>query len=118
MLGSHPKWVWVYCGDYRCGHARAVALVPWAIRWGVPDPLPLIKKNFRCVRCGAKGAVATIPSVVHGEGWLEFMPVGEDAVRPGGRRREGESCVDADNRNRVELLASPNRAALQVLCRP
>jgi hypothetical protein len=26
-------WVWVYCANYRCSHARAVALTPWAIRW-------------------------------------------------------------------------------------
>jgi hypothetical protein len=50
-------WVWVYCTDYLCGHSRAIALTPWAIRWGVADPGDLICKNFRCVMCDRKGAL-------------------------------------------------------------
>jgi len=48
----HIPWLWVSCRHHLCGHTRAVALTPWAIRWGTPDPVELILQNFRCVMCG------------------------------------------------------------------
>ena len=84
-------WVWVYCANYLCGHARAVALTPWAIRWGVDDPGDLIRKNFRCVMCGRRGAVLNMPGVEHESKSFRSFPV-ERPVSVGGVRLNQESC--------------------------
>jgi hypothetical protein len=49
-------WVWVYCANHLCSHARAVALTPWAIRWGVADPGDLIRKGISDASCVVDGA--------------------------------------------------------------
>jgi len=39
MREHQGNWVWVYCRNPACGHYRAVALAPLAIRWGCsPHP--------------------------------------------------------------------------------
>jgi hypothetical protein len=84
-------WVWVYCANYLCSHARAVALTPWAIRWGVDDPTDLIRQNFRCVMCGQRGAVLNMPSVEHESKSFRAFPI-ERSVSVGGVRLNQESC--------------------------
>jgi hypothetical protein len=81
----------VYCADCRCSHPRAVALTPWAIRWGVDDPSELIRKNFRCVMCGRRGAVLNMPGFEHETKGFRPFPV-ERAVSFGGVRLNPESC--------------------------
>lgn len=77
-------WLWVHCTDYMCGHSRAVALMPWAIRWGVSNPKPLIQKRFYCSMCQSKGANFTLPSHSIDKDGAAPFPVG-DTVRVGGR---------------------------------
>jgi hypothetical protein len=99
-------WVCVYCGNYLCSHARAVALTPWAIRWRVDDPGELIRKNFRCVMYGRRGAVLNMPGVEDESKSFHVFPV-ERPVSVGGvrlnqesRNAQGERCaaVSADRR--------------------
>src|SRR5262249_48488489 len=65
MIGKRDPWLWVYCRDYRCGHVRAVALAPWAIRWGVANPVDLIEERFRCVMCDQRGATVRLAGIEH-----------------------------------------------------
>jgi len=57
-----------------------------------------------CSMCGKRGATFTHPGVIHGLLINNPFPV-DDYIRIGGRRRSGESCLGADERNRAEYLA-------------
>ena len=98
MLEERVSWVWVYCADYLCGHARATPLVPWQIRWGENDPMKLgdmIRSNFRCTACNHRGAVIRRPSEGPGcEGRYSF-PAGHE-VQQGGRRKVANAWPDSD----------------------
>jgi hypothetical protein len=89
-------WVWIYCGDHHCNHHRAVALVPWAIRWGVDDPVPLIRRNFKCVMCGAEGVTYDV-GIEHDTMLASTFPTGRQ-VGIGGRRLAFESLNDKEPR--------------------
>lgn len=100
----YVPWVWVNCIDYLCGHARAVPLTPWAIRWGVNDPSNLIRRRFFCSMCGKRGAIFTVPGIQHATGMFGPYPV-EHFIKIGGRRQEGESCNAQEIRCRAHYLA-------------
>lgn len=85
-------WLWVSCGDYLCHHTRAVALVPWAIRWNVEDPVPLIRRRFWCIMCERRGCLVQNPGPEHET--LLAAPFPAVQVRVGGIRRIPESCND------------------------
>ena len=89
-------WVWVYCRDYLCGHSRAVALTPWAIRWQTDHPAPLICERFRCVMCG-KNAWITVSGLYQPTMTYNPFPV-EEQLRIGGRRLMPESRVACEER--------------------
>lgn len=80
-----PRWLWVYCSDYLCGHSRAVALTSWAIRWSVENPGPLIQQNFKCVICERKGATYKLANVQNDGLSYDDFP-GDRQVNIGGRR--------------------------------
>lgn len=65
LLASRtPNWAWAYCARMspHCGHRSAVALAPFAIRWGLDASSDLIRKSLVCARCGHKGAQIITPS--------------------------------------------------------
>jgi putative SOS response-associated peptidase YedK len=109
----HYPWAWVYCTDYHCGHARAIPFAPWVIRWDATDPIPLIRRNFRCSVCGKRGVIFSTPSTRsaprygdgggHDDRTVEPFPCAP--IRIGGARRDGESCNGAEARNRAEYFA-------------
>jgi hypothetical protein len=89
-------WLWIYCVDHHCNHHRAVALVPWAIRWGVTDPVPLIRRNFKCVMCGSE-ATTYLVGVDHDTTLTSPFPT-DRQVGIGGRRLAFESWNDKEPR--------------------
>lgn len=104
------SWVWVYCVSPFCNHARAVPIVPWRIRWGEPDPSPLMKQRFRCGVCGQKGCLFVKPSMDH-DG-IETFPAGRE-LRMAGHREPGESYATADARvTATYLIKYPSGDAL------
>jgi hypothetical protein len=71
-----------------------MALTPWAIRWSAEDPCDLIRRNFRCVMCGALlmngGSVHEV---------LLYAPYPADLpVHVGGERLQPESCNAREER--------------------
>jgi putative SOS response-associated peptidase YedK len=68
LKSPHGKWVWVHCSVRECNHSAAVSLVPFAIRWGTDATTHMIRRHFRCSRCGNLGALIYLPSwsVDHG----------------------------------------------------
>src|SRR5580765_2722594 len=96
-MGRAAPWLTVYCCDYLCGHSRAVALSP-TIRWGVDDPVELIRERFFCVMCGRKGARFILSTPDHDTQLHPPFPV-ERPVGVGGRRNVGESWNDVEERN-------------------
>lgn len=99
------KWHWVTCVNPFCGHARAVPLAPWIIRWGIErkDACVAIRKHFYCSVCGRRGCVFHGP-LVTGDGIEAFPPLGKQ-VRINGERRWNETYPDAEARNRAAYLA-------------
>ncbi|MEP6826988.1 MAG: SOS response-associated peptidase [Aestuariivirga sp.] len=62
-MKSNFKWAWLYCNTPNCGHRVALALGPFAIRWGMRTAAhTMIRSNFRCSRCGEKTTSTTAPS--------------------------------------------------------
>ena len=75
LSSAHGKWVWVYCNVRACGHRAAVAYAPFAIRWGMDANTGMIRRNFRCSRCGNLGALIYAPSWdVYTGGFKVFPP--------------------------------------------
>lgn len=62
LLSPDGKWVWVYCQVRQCNHKAAVAYGSFAIRWGMDATIDLIRRRFRCGRCGNLGALIRRPS--------------------------------------------------------
>jgi hypothetical protein len=58
----------------------------------VDDPAELIRKNFRCVMCGKRGATLRMANVEHDSKSYDHLPV-ERPVGIGGERRTGESYL-------------------------
>ncbi len=101
----NPTWLWVHCEDPHCGHARALPLVPWIIRWGIArkDVCKAMRASFYCSVCGRKGCHFGRP-LLAGEGIEAFPPLGLH-IRINGPRRWDETYPDAEERNRAEYLA-------------
>jgi putative SOS response-associated peptidase YedK len=75
LLHGPDKWLWVHCNNWGCLHRAAVPLAPFAIRWGFDAEVsPLIRKAFRCSRCGDKTTTLTTPSVSVGLGGIQPFP--------------------------------------------
>jgi putative SOS response-associated peptidase YedK len=89
------SWMWVACISPFCGHARAVALAPWAIRWSPQDVGEAMRRHFICGVCGRKGCVFERPAFDQ-EG-VEAFPAGQE-VRMGGQRLIPESYQERDAR--------------------
>jgi hypothetical protein len=49
-------WCWVVCE--RCLHRKAVAFVPFIIRWGPGASSDILRRSARCEKCGAKGGAS------------------------------------------------------------
>lgn len=96
-------WLWMSCTDYLCGHARAMPITPWVIRWGEEAIGDVMRRRFFCSMCGKRGAIFTHPGIEHGT--LLPNPFPDQPVRIGGRRLILESCNDREIRCRAEYLA-------------
>ncbi len=57
-----PHWLCVICGGRDCHYEVAVPLVPYAIRWGMDASIEVLRRSFRCSKCGHKGACTIAPS--------------------------------------------------------
>src|SRR5581483_4659287 len=99
------RWLWVYCRIPFCGHARAIPLAPWIIRWGVKDISRAIKRHFRCSMCGTRGCDFQAPQL-DGNG-IEPFPPREKLVRLGGTwpALPGEVHWQTVKRKQAEYLA-------------
>ena len=73
LKSPHGKWVWVHCSVRECNHSAAVSLAPFAIRWGIHATTQMIRRHFRCSRCGNLGALIYTPSwSVEQDSFVEF----------------------------------------------
>ena len=97
------SWLWVHCVSPFCGHAQAMALMPWRLRWDADNPCDAMRRHFRCAVCGRKGCTFVCPAV--DSAGIEPFPEGAAAVRMAGERRAGESFDTRDARVRAEYLA-------------
>jgi putative SOS response-associated peptidase YedK len=97
-------WLWVRCEDPHCGHARAVPVTPWIIRWGITpkDICPAMRASFYCGVCGRRGRHFGGP-MLSGEGIEAFPPAGKQ-VRINGPKRWNETYPAAEERNRAEYI--------------
>lgn len=95
-------WLWVCCVSPFCGHARAVPVTPWIIRWGQDDVAAAMRRYFRCGVCGGKGCNFISPAIDN-EG-IEAFPNGRE-LRMSGPRRTGESYQMRDARVLAEYLS-------------
>ena len=74
------NWVWFNCRNPACGHYRAMALAPIAIKLGLDAPFDRVQELARCAECGRLGAHTTGPSFGGIDaGWMQFP-----AARPSG----------------------------------
>ena len=96
------KWMWITCVSPFCGHARAVAFAPWAIRWSPEEVSAAMRRHFKCGVCGIKGCIFVRPALDH-EG-VEAFPTGRE-VRMAGHRLVGESYEMRDARVSADYLA-------------
>jgi putative SOS response-associated peptidase YedK len=62
LQSRESKWMWVSCPVRECGHRAAVAFAPLAIRWGMNATTQMVRRKFRCSRCGNLGALTYSPS--------------------------------------------------------
>jgi hypothetical protein len=60
QLRRGTPWCWVVCEH--CMHRKAVAFVPFIIRWGPDASSDLLRQSARCTKCGRKGAALQHPS--------------------------------------------------------
>jgi len=72
LAKSEPRWIWANCNTVNCGHARAVPLIPFLIRWGADASSNLLRQNLSCSKCGARGVYITLPSRIGSHGAQEF----------------------------------------------
>ena len=59
---NNGGWVWAYCENRDCGHRVALAIAPFAIRWGLDASSDLMRERLRCSKCGHLGVSLRIPS--------------------------------------------------------
>jgi putative SOS response-associated peptidase YedK len=62
LQSVHGKWIWVCCPVREYNHSAAVAYATFAIRWGMTATTYMIRRCFRCSRCGNLGALIRAPS--------------------------------------------------------
>src|SRR5581483_9104469 len=98
-------WLWVTCRIPYCGHARAVPLAPWIIRFGTEDVDKAMQRHFRCAMCGTRGCVFGRPQL-DGNG-IEPFPRKDKLVRLGGAwpSPSGEVHWQTEKRKQAEYLA-------------
>jgi hypothetical protein len=56
MQDGAGNWAWAYCINPSCGYYKAVALAPFAIRWGIDASSDLIR-NICAARTAAISAI-------------------------------------------------------------
>lgn len=75
LLAGSEKWMWVHCNNWSCHHSVALPLAPFAIRWGLDAPATtVIRKAFRCSRCGDTTSTLSAPSVCVSAGGVQAFP--------------------------------------------
>ncbi len=80
------NWVWMHCCNPACGHYRAMALAPIAIKLGLDIPFDRVQELARCAECGTLGAHTTGPSFGGmGVGWMQFPAARSSGSLNGGR---------------------------------
>jgi hypothetical protein len=73
LARNDPRWLWLRCENVECRHKRAVAIVPFVIRWGVNAPSEGLRQSMRCTKCGHKGAATYHPPWIDMTlGWQAF----------------------------------------------
>lgn len=75
LQSVHSKWIWVYCPVKECNHKAAVAYATFAIRWGMNATTQMIRRRFRCSRCGNLGALIRTPSWSVEHQFFQALPV-------------------------------------------
>lgn len=72
QLRRESSWLWINCAA-GCGHHRAVAVVPFIIRYGANASSDVLRHSARCSKCGHKGATLQHPSWDGSlVGWMPF----------------------------------------------
>ncbi len=76
----HIYWCWIKCT--RCSHMRAVAIVPFIIRWGPDAWQEMLRQVARCTGCGKRGVALQHPSWGGSDAGWAPMPVTQMAPAP------------------------------------
>jgi hypothetical protein len=74
MRQGMGNWVWFYCTNSACGHYRAMALAPMAIKLGMNVPFDRVHELARCEQCGSLGAHVVSPSWGGKDAGLDGVP--------------------------------------------
>ena len=61
-LHNTTRWVWLYCGNYKCNRKRAATLAQLVIRWGPDESSDRLRRSIKCTACGHKGVLIYLPS--------------------------------------------------------
>jgi hypothetical protein len=61
-LRAAHDWLWLNCETPGCGHYVALPLAPLIIRWGADASSELLRRGFRCTRCGGRRTSIRFPS--------------------------------------------------------
>ena len=69
-------WVWAYCEGQGCGHRVALAIAPFAIRWGLDASSDLMRERLRCAKCGHLGVSLRPPSWIDSVVGQQPFPAG------------------------------------------
>lgn len=79
LIRNDPRWLWLHCANTDCGHKRAVAVVPFVIRWGANAPSDRLRRSMRCVKCGHSGALTYSPAWIDTNvRWQPFPDDGDE----------------------------------------
>lgn len=76
LIRNDPRWLWLHCANIECGHKRAVAIVPFVIRWGVHAPSDRLRRSMRCMKCGHRGALTYSPAWIDAN--VRWQPFPDD----------------------------------------
>lgn len=77
---SPPRWVWIHC--HACLYRLPLPLAPFVIRWGPDASSNLMRRNFRCSKCGARSTAIQVPSFTYAQGGYDAFPVDIESVDP------------------------------------
>ncbi len=78
LIRNDPRWLWLHCENIDCRHARAVAVVPFVIRWGADAPSDRLRLSMRCTKCGHQGATINHPAWTDANSRWQPFPTGGD----------------------------------------